>query len=148
MNVMASVSIYLYFVDQAETAFAFYKSAFGTEYIREPVRFGTLMGGEGAPEMPDEVKNLIAHVQLPILGGHVLMGSDSPAQFGNSMVVGNNVQICLKPDSRDDADALFAALSEAGTVDRAMEDQVWGDYYGELADKFGIKWIIAHTPAD
>jgi PhnB protein len=143
---MASVSVYLYFVDQTEAAFAFYKQAFGTEYITGPVRFGA-MGGDGAPEMPDEIKDLVAHVQLPILGGHVLMGSDSPPQFGNSMVVGNNVQICLKPDTRDEAGALFAALSDGGTVDRPMEDQPWGDYYGELADRFGIKWIIAHTPA-
>jgi PhnB protein len=144
---MASVSVYLYFVDQTEAAFSFYKHAFGTEYVTEPVRFGVMSGGEGAPEMPDEIKNLVAHVQLPILGGHVLMGSDSPPQFGNSMAVGNNVQICLKPDSRDEADSLFATLSAGGTVDREMEDQPWGDYYGELADKFGIKWIIAHTPA-
>jgi len=144
---MASVSTYLYFTNQTEEAFTFYKNVFGTEFIMEPARFGTLMGGQGAPELPDEVKNLIANVQLPILGGHVLMGSDSPAMFGNTMVVGNNVQICLRPDAREEADALFNALAEGGTVDRPMEDQVWGDYYGELADRFGIKWIIAQTPA-
>jgi PhnB protein len=143
---MASVSTYLYFVDQTEAAFTFYKRAFGTEYVMEPVRFG-MMAGEGMPEMPDEIKNLIANVQLPILGGHVLMGSDSPPMFGNTMVPGNNVQICLRPDSREEADSLFAALSDGGTVDRPMADQVWGDYYGELEDKFGIKWIIAQTPA-
>lgn len=144
---MSSVSVYLYFVDRTEAAFSFYKEAFGTDYVAEPVRFGMMAGAEGMPEMPDEIKNLIANVQLPILGGHVLMGSDSPPLFGNSMAVGNNVQICLKPDSRAEADALFAALSAGGTVDREMEDQSWGDYYGELADRFGIKWIIAHTPA-
>jgi PhnB protein len=144
---MASVSIYLYFADQTEAAFTFYKGVFGTDYVMEPVRFGTMPMGEGMPAMPDEVKDLIANVQLPILGGHVLMGSDSPALFGESIVAGNNMQICLKPDSREDADSLFAALSDGGTVDRAMEDQSWGDYYGELADKFGIKWIIAQTPA-
>ncbi len=143
---MSSVSVYLYFTDQTEAAFAFYKDVFGTEYVMEPVRFGAMSGGEGMPEMPDEIKNLIANVQLPILDGHVLMGSDSPALFGNSTVVGTNVQICLKPDSREEADALFAALSAGGTVDRPMEDMVWGDYYGELADRFGIKWIIAQTP--
>lgn len=143
---MSSVSVYLYFTDQTEAAFAFYREIFGTDYVMEPVRFGMMAGDEGMSEMPDEIKHLIANVQLPILGGHVLMGSDSPPLFGNNMVTGNNVQICLKPDSRAESDALFAALSEGGTVDRAMEDQSWGDYYGELADKFGIKWIIAHTP--
>lgn len=144
--IMADVSVYLYFVDQTEAAFAFYKGVFGTDYVVEPMRYGMMPGGEGGPELPDEIKDLIANVQLPILGGHVLMGSDSPALFGNNMVVGNNVQICLRPDSREEADALFAALVDGGTVDKAMEDQIWGDYYGELADKWGIKWIIAQTP--
>lgn len=144
---MSSVSVYLYFVDQTEAAFTFYRNAFGTDYLMEPVRFGMMAGDGGESEMPEEVRNLIANVQLPILGGHLLMGSDSPPLFGNTMVVGNNVQICLKPDSREEADALFAALSEGGTVDRPMEVMVWGDYYGELEDRFGVKWIIAHTPA-
>lgn len=139
---MASVSVYLYFVDQTESAFEFYKSVFGTEYLREPARYGALMGDAA----PAEIRDLIANVQLPILGGHVLMGSDSPALFGSTMVVGNNVQICLQPDSREEADALFAALSDGGTVDRPMKDEVWGDYYGEVEDKFGIKWIINQTP--
>jgi PhnB protein len=143
---MSSVSVYLYFVDQTEAAFAFYKDVFGTDYLMEPARYGTLMGGEAAQEMPEEIRNLIANVQLPILGGHVLMGSDSPPMFGTTMVVGNNVQICLRPGSRDEADVLCAALSNGGTVDRPLEDQVWGDYYGELTDPFGVKWIIAQTP--
>ncbi|MGB3327710.1 MAG: VOC family protein [Thermomicrobiales bacterium] len=141
---MASVSVYLYFTDQTEAAFAFYKDVFGTEYVMEPARFGALPGGD---QMPEEVRTLIANVQLPILGGHVLMGSDAPAQFGVSMQQGNNVQICLRPDSREEADRLFGALSAGGTVDRAMEIMPWGDYYGELGDRFGIKWIIAHTPS-
>lgn len=97
--------------------------------------------------LTEEIRNLILNVQLPILGGHELIGADSPPMFGTTLVPGNNVQICLTPDSREEADALFAALSDGGRVDRAMEDQFWNDYYGELTDPFGIKWIMAHRPA-
>ncbi|MGC4192152.1 MAG: VOC family protein [Thermomicrobiales bacterium] len=62
------------------------------------------------------------------------------------MVKGNNVQICLHPDSRKEADRLYNALSDGGKADMPMADQFWGDYYGELTDKFGIKWLVAFTP--
>ena len=144
---MANVSVYLYFTDQTEAAFTFYKGVFGSEFVAEPTRYGSFPTGDDAQGFPDEIKNLIANVQLPILGGHLLMGSDAPAAFGIELKVGNNVQVCLQPDSREEADALFAALSAGGTVDRPMADQFWGDYYGEAEDKFGIKWIINQTPA-
>jgi PhnB protein len=143
---MAKVSTYLNFTDSTEDAFEFYKTVFGTEYVAVPARYGDMPPMEGMPSLPEENKRLILNVQLPILGGNLLMGSDAPADMGFDLKTGNNVQICLHADSREDADRLFGALAEGGAAKTPMADQFWGDYYGELTDKFGILWMVTHTP--
>jgi PhnB protein len=50
--------------------------------------------------------------------------------------------ISLQPDSRAEADALFAALSEGGKMEMPMEDQFWGDYFGDRVDRFGVRWMV------
>lgn len=139
---MASVNTYLNFNGQTEEAFTFYKSIFGTEYLRGGImRMGDVPPAEDGPPVSDAEKNLVMHVSLPILGGHVLMGSDVPEQWGPT-TMGTNFYISLHPGTRDEADRLFAALSEGGEVESAMADQFWGDYWGATKDKFGVQWMV------
>jgi PhnB protein len=138
---MARVSTYLNFERDTEAAFNFYKSVFGTEFIGNIDRMGT------APEDPErplteEDKNLVMNVQLPILGGHVLMGTDAPTSMGFQLVKGNNVYINLEPDTRAETDKLFNALKEEGDVEVDLQQMFWGDYFGSLTDKFGVKWMF------
>ena len=140
---MASVSTYLNFAGQTEEAFEFYKSVFGTEYDNGIMRFGDMPPGEGQPEIPEEEKNLVLNVGMRITGGHVLMGSDVPPSMSNGFVMGTNTYICLMPDSRTEADRLFAALSEGGEVEMAMNEEFWGDYFGSFKDKFGVQWMVS-----
>ncbi len=142
---MAQTSTYLNFERQTEAAFTFYKSVFGTEFVDGIVRFSDIPPMEGQPGTSDDDKNLIMNVQLPILGGHLLMGTDAPESMGFTLNQGNNVYISLHPDSRDEADTLFAALSEGGTIEMPMEDQFWGDYFGSVIDKFGTRWMVNHS---
>ena len=37
---------------------------------------------EGMPPIAEDDKNLIMHIELPILGGHILMGTDAPGTLG------------------------------------------------------------------
>lgn len=138
---MARVSTYLNFSRNTEEAFNFYKTVFGTEFIGEIDRMGN------APEDPahplaDEDKNLVMNVQLPILGGHVLMGTDARESMGFNLVQGNNIHINLEPDTRAETDRLFEALSESGNVEMPLQEMFWGDYFGSLTDKFGVKWMF------
>lgn len=139
---MASVATYLNFAGNTEEAFTFYKSVFGTEFLGPVNRMGEAPTPEGAPEPSDAVKNMILHIALPILGGHILHGTDAPEEMGFTLNQGNNVYIMLHPDSREDADALFAALSEGGDPEMPMTEQFWGDYFGSLVDKFGGRWMV------
>jgi PhnB protein len=138
---MAQVSTYLNFKRNTEEAFNFYKTVFGTE-ITGISRFGDIPAPEGHQGPSEEDKNLIINIQLPILGGHLLMGTDAPESMGYTLTPGNNYHICLHPDTRADSDRLFAALADGGKVDMPLEEQFWGDYYGSLVDKFGIQWMV------
>ena len=143
---MASVSTYLNFPRNTEEAFNFYKSVFGGEFQTGGfMRFGDMPPMEGMPPMPEGDKNLVSHVSLPILGGHLLMGSDAPESMGFNVVSGNNVQVNLVPDSKAEADRLFSALSAGGKVTMPMADQFWGAYFGSLIDKYGINWMINYS---
>jgi PhnB protein len=82
------------------------------------------------------------HVGLPILGGHILMGTDATEEMGFKLVQGNNVYISLQPDTRAEADELFGALSAGGTVQVPMSEMFWGDYFGSLVDKYGVQWMV------
>ena len=143
---MASVSTYLNFNGQTEEAFTFYKSVFGTEFDGNGIfRMGDIPPSEETPEMSEGEKSLVMHVTLPILSGHLLMGSDVPGHWGQT-TIGTNVYISLHPDTRNEADRLFAALSDGGKVEQEMADQFWGDYWGAFKDKFGVQWMINHSP--
>jgi PhnB protein len=139
---MARVSTYLNFTNQAEAAFNFYKSVFGTEFEGGINRFGDMPPQDGMPPLSDETKNLVLHVSLPITGGFMLMGSDAPEQMGFKVNMGNNVYINLEPDTKEEADRLFHALSAGGAVEMPMADMFWGAYFGSFTDKFGIKWMV------
>ncbi|MCC6315539.1 MAG: VOC family protein [Thermomicrobiales bacterium] len=143
---MARVSTYLNFAGNTEAAFEFYKSVFGTEFDGVS-RMGDAPPYEGMPKLSDEDKQKILNIQLPILGGHLLMGSDSLESMGNSVNQGNNFYIALDPDTRAQADMLFAALAEGGAVKMPLQEMFWGDYYGDLLDKFGVQWIVNCTSA-
>ncbi len=104
---MSRVSTYLNFMGTTEEAFGFYSSVFGTQ-TEAITRMGDMPSGPGAPELSEAEKKLVAHVELPILAGHVLMGTDMLESMGHELKVGNNVTICLEPDTRAETDRLYA----------------------------------------
>jgi len=85
------------------------------------------------------------HVALPIVGGHVLMGTDAPESMGFKLTQGNNVHISVEPDTRAETEKLFAALAAGGNVDTALQDMFWGAYFGSLTDRYGIHWMFNCT---
>jgi PhnB protein len=100
-NRMARTSTYLNFPGNTEAAFNFYKSVFKTEFSGNGIqRFGSLPPMEGQPPLSEVDRNLILHVELPILGGHILMASDAPESMGFKVNFGNNYYINLEPDTR------------------------------------------------
>jgi len=139
---MARVSTYLNFSRHTEEAFVFYRKVFGTEFTGPIHRFADIPPAPDQLPMAEADKHLVMHVELPILGGHVLMGTDAPESMGFKLAIGNNSYINLEPDSRAEADRLFEALSAGGKVEMPMQDMFWGAYFGSFADRFGVNWMI------
>jgi PhnB protein len=139
---MARVSTYLNFPRSTEEAFSFYKSIFGSEFTTPIMRFRDMPTHPDHPPLPEADKDLVMHVELPILGGHVLMGTDAPESMGFAVVSGNNMFINLEPDSRTETDRLFNALSDGGNVEMPLQEMFWGGYFGNLVDRFGVHWMF------
>ena len=140
---MAKVSTYLNFTRNTEEAFNFYKSVFGGEFGGNGImRFKDIPAHEGMPPLADGDENLVMHVELPITGGHSLMGTDAPESMGFTVNFGNNININLEPDTREETRTLFTKLSAGGKVTMELMDMFLGDYFGSCTDKFGVQWMF------
>jgi PhnB protein len=84
----------------------------------------------------------VMNVQLPILGGTILMGTDSPESMGFKLSVGNNIYINLEPDTREETTRLFDALSDGGKVETPLQEMFWGGFFGSCTDKYGVQWMF------
>jgi PhnB protein len=135
------VHTYLNFAGNAEEAFKFYKAVFGSDFS-SVVRFKDFPM-EGVT-VPKEDEDKMMHIALPIGEDNLLMASDALESLGQQVVQGNNVYVSVHPETREEADKIFNALSEAADVEMPIADQVWGDYFGSLKDKFGVMWMVNH----
>lgn len=139
---MSRVSTYLNFSRSTEAAFTFYKSVFGTEFSSPIMRHRDVPPHPDQTPLSEEDGNLVMHVALPILGNHVLMGTDVPESMGFALTSGNDITINLEPDTRAETDALFNALAVDGTVTTPLQEMFWGGYFGTLTDRFGMRWMF------
>jgi len=140
---VSRVTTYLNFPGNTEKAFLFYRTVFGTEFSGEGIqRFGDVAPHEGMPPLSEEDKKLIIHIELPILGGHILMATDAPKEMGFTLTQGNNMHICIEPETREEAKRIFDGLSTGGNITMPLKDMFFGAYFGEFSDKFGINWMI------
>ncbi|MFN3404270.1 MAG: VOC family protein [Cytophagaceae bacterium] len=138
---MAYVSIYLNFQGNAEEAFNYYKSVFKTEFSAPIMRMGDLPPNPKMPPLSEEDKKKVMHVALPILGGTQIMATDMLESMGHKLIEGNNVTISLNPDTKEEADRLYTALSKGGSDSVAPHEEFWG-YWGTCKDRFGIRWMF------
>lgn len=139
----ARVCTYLNFDGKTEEAFLFYKTVFKSEFTGSGLqRFSDIPSSPEFPPIAEEIKNMVLHVELPITGDHILMGTDAPKEMGFTLTKGNNMHICIEPETRQEADRLFNALSSGGSVTMPMADMFFGAYFGEFSDKYGINWMI------
>lgn len=136
---MQLVHVYLNFPGTTEEAFRFYETVFGTR-ISMMQTFGeaTFM-----PNVPEDAKKKLIHVQLPITETVLLMGSDAVPGFGPPLKVGNNFHVSVVAKDKAEADRVFAALSAGGSVAMRLANAPWGPYFGMCVDCFGVQWMVS-----
>ncbi len=120
---------------------------FGTE-LGPIMRLGDTPPMPDGPALSEEDARLVMHVELPILAGHVLMSTDMVASMGHQLVVGNNTTINLEPDTREETERLYDALSDGGSDTSGLQDMFWGAYWGTCLDRFGVRWMFNGPAAE
>lgn len=128
---------YLFFENQAAEAFDFYARCLGGRIVMK-VTFGEMPeGGDASPA----IRDLVAHVSLAV-GDAMLMGSDwcTPTDEAYPGIHGNAVSLSV--DEPEEAERLFAALSEGAKVTMPLTETSWARRFGMLTDRYGAMWMV------
>jgi PhnB protein len=91
-----------------------------------------------AEQMPANMCNQIVHARLNV-GENVLMGSDAPPDRYSPP---QGFSVSLGVDKPADAERIFHALAEKGTVQMPIQKTFWAERFGMLVDRFGIPWMV------
>ncbi len=128
------LSPHLAFNGECEAAFQFYARCFGGEIV-------TMLAYGNSPmaeQAPPEWRGKILHATLNF-GDNVLAGSDSlPGQYEQL----KGFQVLLGVDDPVEAERIFNALAENGTVLMPIQQTFWARRFGVLVDRFGIPWEV------
>lgn len=143
---MARVSTYLNFMGNAEEAFEFYRTVFGTDYTEPIQRMGDVPASPEGPTLSEAEQRMVMHVELPILGGHVLMATDMIESMGHDLRIGNNTTINLEPDTLEETQRLYDALSTGSSDCAPLTEMFWGATWGTCLDRFGVRWMFNFAP--
>ena len=125
---------YLLFNGQCEAAFKFYEQVLGGKIVAMITHAGT----PAENQVPPEWREKIMHARL-IVGDQVLMGSDAPPGHFQQP---QGFSVSLIVDEPEDAERIFHALAESGTVRMPLQKTFWAIRFGMLVDRFGIPWMI------
>jgi PhnB protein len=128
------VNPYLLFNGHCEAAFKFYAMCLGG-------KIEAMIPHEGTPAAtavpPDWLKKII-HARMTV-GDTVLMASDCPpGRFAKPQ--GFSVSLQIKDPA--EAERVFHALTQNGTVTMPIQETFWAIRFGMLVDQFGIPWMI------
>jgi PhnB protein len=136
-----TINPYLVFDGTCEEAFEAYRSIFGGEF------FAVTRFSEGPADTLSDPSDagLIMHISLPLGEGQALMGSDRPPRMGPG-TLGDSMAVYVSVGSSDEGQRVFDGLAAGGQVSMPFERQFWGDDYGMCVDRFGVHWMVGHTP--
>lgn len=132
-------SIHLIFDGRCEEAFRFYETSLGASSGRVLRYRETPMADTVPPEWQDK----IVHGNLT-LGGVVLAGADVR---GSDYALPQGFFVLVNPADVAEAERVFAALSDQGSVRMPLQKTFWSPAFGVVVDRFGIPWEVNCEPA-
>lgn len=133
---------YRFFSNDCREAMTRYQEVFGGQL--DVMSFADMPPGEDAPGDIDA--DLVMHAALVFADGDMLMASDDPTGDGGPVA---GVSLHYTAGSIADAERIFGALAEGGSVDMPLEEVFWALRFGSCTDRFGTSWMISvDHPAD
>lgn len=128
------LSPYLSFNDECEVAFKFYEQCLDGK-IDAMMTYGN---SPMAEQTPPEKLDKIMHASITV-GDTVMMGSDAPPNYFEKP---QGFSVSLVLTDPDEAERVFNALAENGTVQMPIQETFWAARFGMLVDRFGTPWMI------
>ena len=128
------LDIYLNYPGNCEQAFRFYEQHLGgriTMMMRHDQQ-------PGQATLPADWKKAILHARIEI-GQTVLMGADIP-----SAEPMRSAYLTLSVESDEEAERLYALLSDGGQIFMKMEETFFASRFAMLRDRFGTSWMLLH----
>lgn len=133
------VNPYLNFNGDCGEAFRFYERV-----LRGRIE-SIMTHGESpiAAQVPAEWRDRVLHARL-IVGNTVIMGSDAPPEHYSKP---QGLYVSLSVTDPAEAERIFNALADKGTIQMAFEKTFWAERFGMLVDRFGTPWMVNCEPA-
>jgi PhnB protein len=129
------LDVYLNYRGNCEEAFRFYE-----RHLAGKITGMVRHGDQPNPSLPADWKEKILHARIEI-GGTVLMGADIPQSEPM-----RSAYLSLTVDSEDDAERLYALLTDGGEIFMKMERTPFANRFAMLRDRFGTSWMLLHQP--
>ena len=127
-------NVYLFFDGKCEEAFNFYAQCFGAK-IGALARYAMMPGND--PALADW-GDKIMHGSI-MVGGTAVLGSDAyPGRYDKPQ----GMRVTLTLDTPAEAERVFKAMSEGGTVTMPIQETFFAKRFGQLTDRFAIPWMI------
>lgn len=124
---------YLSFDGRCAAAFKFYEQVLGGKLIMIMKHSDSPMADQFPPEMADKVM----HARLQV-GDHLLMGGDQPGEYTQP----KGFCVAINVEKPEDAERIFHALAESGSVQMPIAETFWARRFGMLTDQFHIPWMV------
>jgi PhnB protein len=128
------INPYLSFDGNCEAAFKFYERCFGTKINAMMPYRGSPMADQTSPDWLDR----IMHGNMTV-GDVILMGSDAPPDRYQKP---QGITVAIGITEPAEAERVFAALADGGTVTMPIGETFWALRFGMLVDQFGIPWMV------
>ncbi|MFD2184728.1 VOC family protein [Rhodoplanes azumiensis] len=135
------VQPYLFLDGRCEEAIAFYETTFGAD-VRMLMRFKDSPEPSEPGMRPPGSDDKVMHAEIT-LGDSVVMLSDGNCAGHPTF---DGVSLSLIVDGEAEADRLFAALADGGTVQMPIGKTFFAARFGMVADRFGVSWMIIAQP--
>lgn len=134
------LSNYLFFDGQCEAAFTFYERCLRGK-LKALLPASEVPAGDapGCESRSVPSGDSIVHACL-VVGDQLLMGSDWMADTPFERPQG--FAVSLNVNSVAEAERVFNALADGGTVRMPLDKTFFAARFGMLADRFGIPWMV------
>ena len=128
------IAPYLTFDGKCREAFQFY-----AETLHGNIAM-TMTYGESpmAADTPPEARDRVIHTRLDAEGA-MLMGADTLPGHAAPM---QGLSVMLDVTDEAEAERIYAAFSNGGTVQMPMTQTFWAKRFGMVKDRFGTPWMI------